>query len=135
MRWFWVWVLGSDPESGEADGYRYHEHHRRGRKEAHGQVEDQLHQLVPVAQEEEAQRRVEAAVPGQNQPGPNSLLMIVEDVKGSSSSHQPDEPAHAGSRRVQVPQVQPADTAGLRTGPEPGRNRPYQGVYEAAMKK
>lgn len=46
----------------------------------------------------------------------NSLLVVVEDVKAPSSSHEPDKPAHVSSQRAQFSQVQPARRAGLRRG-------------------
>lgn len=37
----------------------------------------------------------------------NSLFMVVEDINGSSRSHEPNKPAHVSCQRAELTQVQP----------------------------
>lgn len=69
----------------EALGVAHRRDHRGG-KEAHGQVEGQLHQFV--------------------------LFVVVEDVDGSGGGHEPHEPAHVSSQRTQLTEVQPGRVGG-----------------------
>lgn len=117
--------------TGQRDQGRYHGGHHQSRKEAHGQVEGQLHQLIPVRHKTPHQ----SDGPGRfrvrtGRWRSHSLLVVVEDVKGSGGGHEPDEPAHVGGQRAQFTQVQPGRRAGVRTGSEPGQNPDRTGSYQ-----